>query len=313
MEARSGRYVEVTVLGSGGGAPTRERWLPAFFVADWMGHGILLDAGEGAQLRLAELGFSVNDIDVVAITHSHGDHVNGLPGILQSMYMNSRRRPLTILADRHTAEFVRDTLAVDRRDLGFEVRVVEVSGVGEYVASVKGGDSLVLKWFPVCHSVEAYGFALEWRLRARLDVGKLERMGLKPGPWVSELLARGEAEAGGRRVRVEDVSTGPRLLRIVYTGDTAPCPSVVENARGARLLIHDSTFDSSLREEAEERRHSTALDAARVAREAGVEYLLLTHVSPRYRGHATVLEREARRVFGNARLAWDRMRLRFTV
>ncbi len=301
------------VLGSGGGAPSRERWLPAFFISDWMGHGILLDAGEGAQLRLAELGFSVNDVDVIALTHSHGDHVNGLPGLLQSMYMNSRRKPLTILADALTAKFIREALEVEYRDLGFKIDLIEVSGEGEHTVSSKGGDSLVLKWFPVCHTIEAYGFAVEWRLRARLDLKKLRNLGLEPGPWISELLTRGEAHYRGVKVKLEDVSSGPGLMRIVYTGDTRPCRTVIDSARGARLLIHDSTFDSSLADEAAERGHSTSLDAARIASEAGVDVLVLTHISPRYRDYPKVLVEDAKRVFQKSILAWDKMRLRLTV
>lgn len=313
MNARRGRYVEFFVLGSGGGAPSRERWLPAFFATDWMGNGVLLDAGEGAQLRLAELGFSVNDVDVIAVTHSHGDHVNGLPGLLQSMYMNSRRRPLTILADPNTAEFAREALEVGRRDLGFDVNLIVIKGHGEYPVSGRGGDYLVVKWFPVCHTIEAYGFTLEWRLRARVDVGRLKSLGLEPGPWLSNLISRGETVYRGVKVSIEDVASGPGVMKIVYTGDTRPCRSVAEASRGARLLVHDSTFDSSLSAEAAERGHSTSLDAARIAAEARVDALLLTHISPRYRGYPRRLVEEARRVFEPSILAWDKMRLRFTV
>ena len=164
-----GRLVRLTVLGSGGGAPTPERWLPAFYVEDWMGVGVLLDAGEGAQLRLAQAGRSVNDIDFILVTHAHGDHVNGLPGLLQSMYMNDRSRPLRIYAPRAVAEFVEDTLEVGGYRLGFEVEVVRVAGRGSARLASRGGDELVLHWFPVCHTVEAYGFKLEWRLRPRLS------------------------------------------------------------------------------------------------------------------------------------------------
>jgi ribonuclease Z len=277
-----------------------------------MGHGILLDAGEGAQLRLVETGFSVNDVDVIALTHSHGDHINGLPGLLQSMYMNSRRKPLTIFADRLTAEFIREALEVGYRDLGFEINLIEISGEGEYVVSRKGGDLLVVKWFPVCHTIEAYGFTVEWRLRARVDLEKLRSMGLEPGPWISELLARGEVDYRGVRVKLDDISSGSGSTRIVYTGDTRPCRTVVNSARGARLLIHDSTFDSSLADEAAERGHSTSLDSASVAYEAGVDTLVLAHISPRYRDYPRIIVDEARRVFPRSIMAWDKMRLRLT-
>ena len=118
---------------------------------------------------------------------------------------------------------------------------------------------------------------------------------------------------GGRRVSLEEVAGPPASTSIVYTGDTSPCETVVEEARGARLLIHDATFDSTLAGEAYERGHSTAADAARVASRAGVHMLLLTHVSARYREGAGLLEREARRIHPRSLLAWDLARLAFRV
>ena len=300
------------MLGSGGGAPTPERWLPAFMVEDWMGTGVLLDAGEGAQLRLAQAGLSVNDIDFIAVTHAHGDHINGLAGLLQSMYMNDRSRPLTIYAPREAAEFVEDTLEAGGYRLGFEVRIRRIAGRGSELLASRGGDSLIISWFPVCHTVEAYGFRLEWRLRPRIDPEALRRAGVR-GPLVSDLLRRGRVTVAGRTVRLEDVAGEPASAALVYTGDTRPCESVVEAARGARVLIHDSTFDSSLEEEAHERGHSTSLDAAQAASRAGVELLVLTHISARYREGAAPLLREARRVHARSLLAWDLARLAFRV
>ncbi len=277
-----------------------------------MGTGVLLDAGEGAQLRLAQAGHSVNDIDFIAVTHAHGDHVNGLAGLLQSMYINDRSRPLTIFAPRDAADYVEETLEVGGYRLGFEVRVRKITGWGSETLASRGGDSLILSWFPVCHTVEAYGFRLEWRLRPRLDPAALERAGVK-GPMVAELLSRGRVTVGGRTVVLDDVAGAPASMSLVYTGDTGPCRSVVEAARGARVLIHDSTFDSSLEDEAHERGHSTSRDAARAAAQAGVELLILAHVSARYRGGALGLLREAREIHPRSLLAWDMARLIFRV
>ncbi len=307
-----GRRIDVVILGSSGGVPTESRMLPAVAVRDWMGHVVLLDAGEGVQLRLRQAGISLADIDVVALTHSHGDHVNGLPGLLQSMHMAGRSRPLIIVADRHTARFAREALEVEGDLLRFNVNLVEASGSGHIEFGGSGGDRLILEWFPVCHTVEAYGFRLSWRLRPRLDPERLAKLGLR-GPLVSELLRRGELRLPHGRVRLEDVGRPGGSWSLVYTGDTAPCRSVVEASRGAGLLVHDSSFDSSLAREAWERGHSTSLDAARAAAEAGVGVLVLTHISARYRGlEARRLEVEARRVFPRSVLAWDLMRLTFS-
>ncbi|MCX8195889.1 MAG: MBL fold metallo-hydrolase [Acidilobaceae archaeon] len=299
-----GYRVELLALGTGATLPTPERFLPSFFLRDSRGTGVLLDAGEGVQVRMAQAELSPTSVDVIAITHEHGDHVNGLPGLLQSMQVNRREQRLVIVAPGSVAE------ALEGAELGFTLHVVRASGRGEIEVWEHGGDRLTLRWFPVCHTVEAYGFSLQWSFRPRVDLGKLSSLGLKPGAWVKRLLEEGRASVEGVEVRLEDVAErGGGSIKVVYTGDTAPCSSVVEEARGARVLIHDSTFSSELSEEARERGHSTSEQAAEVAREAGVDLLLLTHVSLRYRGlEVRRLLQEARRVYNKSILARDLMK-----
>lgn len=301
-----GVRVTATIVGSGGSVPTRERRAPAIAVRDWTGYHILLDAGEGVQTALHLAGMSPSSLDLVAVTHSHGDHVNGLPGLLQSMYVNDRERPLKLVAPPGVIEFVYDVLEATETRLGFRVEAVEARGHGSYTAWTRGGDRLEVKWVPSCHTRESVSFILEWRLRPRLDTSRLKRMGLEPGPWVRRLLEEGEARVGDRVVRLVDVALEQEPVRVVYTGDTSPCPTVLKASRGADVLFHDSTYSSSRRLEAHERGHSTSLDAALLARRAGVRLLVLVHVSARYSGwEALELLREARRIHGSTLLAWD--------
>ncbi|MEB3774150.1 MAG: MBL fold metallo-hydrolase, partial [Desulfurococcales archaeon] len=139
-----------------------------------------------------------------------------------------------------------------------------------------------------------------WRLRPRIRREVLEASGLRHGPWIRDSLA-GELEGATRRVEP---------IRIAYTGDTAPCRSVLEAVRGVDVLIHDSTYGGDRRVEAVERGHSSSVDAALIAREAGVRVLVLHHISARYQGvEAVRLVREARRIHGGAILSWDGMRI----
>ncbi|MCE4602928.1 MAG: MBL fold metallo-hydrolase [Desulfurococcales archaeon] len=301
-----GVWVRVTVLGSGGSVPTRERMAPAIAVTDWMGYNILLDAGEGVQVSMQTVGMSPSSLDLVAVTHSHGDHVNGLPGLLQSMYVNDRERPLTLVAPRQVLDFVFEVLEATETRIGFRIDAVEASGWGSYTVWSRGGDELRLRWLPSCHTKESVAFLLEWRLRPRLDTGRLEDLGLQPGAWVKDLIERGEAVTEGRRIRLEDVSSRIEPIRVLYTGDTGPCTSILRAAMGVDLLIHDSTYTSARRREALERGHSTSLDAAIIARRAGVRMLLLAHVSARYSGWGALeMLREARRIHEATILAWD--------
>ncbi|MEB3844191.1 MAG: MBL fold metallo-hydrolase [Desulfurococcales archaeon] len=293
-----GRSVDVVFLGTSGAVPSRERFLSGILVRDWHGNTILLDAGEGVQLRLRQAGYSPTDIDWVLVTHSHGDHVNGLAGLIQSMHVLGRREPLHIIGPETVTRFVLETLEVDKRRLGFQVYTTPISwGTirGATVLYEHGGDKLLAGWYKTCHTPDSYGFLLEWALRVRLDKDKLSA------------LPRDRAR---RAVEALLMTRPATRLRISYTGDTLPCENVVESSMGADLLIHDSSF-SVEEEDAHEKGHSTALDAASAASLAGVGLLVLTHISTRYSGYeARRLLLEARRVFPRSILAYDLMRLR---
>lgn len=309
------RNVEIIFLGTAAGTPTTSRWLPGILVKDWNGYTILLDSGEGVQYQMQRYGYSINKIDVVAITHPHGDHINGLPGLIQSMYMLDRRKPLTIYGSPETIEFVRDTLEVERLDLGFQVRLEPVENSGSRILYSRGGDELLIEWTPSCHSIEAYSFKLTWRLRPRIDPKKLAALGIEDPRLISMLTKKGEIEIESKRVTLADVALEPsREASLVYTGDTSPCSSIMTLASGARILIHDSSFDSNHKLDALERGHSTAADAAEIAHKAGVHLLVLTHVSGRYRGgEARILLNEARAIHSKTLLAWDGMKLIMTI
>ncbi|MCE4624282.1 MAG: ribonuclease Z [Desulfurococcales archaeon] len=288
-----GRVIRVTFLGTGGAVPSVERYASSILVTDWNGAKIMLDAGEGAQLRLQQAGYSTPQIDLIAITHAHGDHVNGLAGLLQSMAVNKRKRALNLVAPRSVIEFTLETLEATEARLGFpvETTVIEEAEAPMRIYS-KGGDTLEIGWFKTCHTLDSYGFTLKWSLRPRIRVDTSHQPPRHVWGRIGELLG------------------GPTGVTIAYTGDTAPCKTVLEAVRGVDVLVHDSTFDPSMGEEAIEKLHSTSLHAALIAREAGARVLVLTHISARYRGYeARVLLEEARKVFPNTVLAYDLMRL----
>lgn len=302
--------VEIVMLGTSAAIPTDERMGPSILVKDGWGNHILLDAGEGSQIRLSQIGVSPNSIDVIAITHEHGDHINGLPGLLQSMEIGGRKKPLLIIAPESLVEIFSSIEPSETYD--FEVRFLKIDDKGETILREhSSGDRLIIKWFPVCHTIEAYGYRLEWIFRPRIDVEKVRALGLKPGPWIRELLEMDSVLVGGREISIDSLTRGsPNPISIVYTGDTAPCSTVIEAAKLTRVLIHESTFSSELREEAIQNGHSTARDAAEAARESGAEMLVMTHISNRYRGQeARRLLLEALQVFDRSVLARDLMRI----
>jgi len=303
-------WARIRVLGSGGVLPTPERGTPAFLVYDWRGATILLDAGEGAQLRLWASERSVHDIDVIALTHEHGDHVNGLAGLLQSMAVGDRTRPLTIVGNKATIDFVLETLEATDTRLGFPVNTVVARGAGSITLYDQGGDRLTLQWLPSCHIPGSLAYRLVWSLRGRIDLKALHHRGLAPGPWIQELIAKGHATINGRVVTRDEVLRGGRTHTILYTGDTRPCQPIIEAARGARVLIHEATYTADMSSEAMARGHSASIHAGAAAREASVELLLLFHYSPRYSGAGVrrIIE-EASQLFPNTLGAYDGLRL----
>jgi len=252
--------LKLVFLGTGGAVPKAERTLPAIYLEDWLGHRILLDAGEGAQYRLLHIDVSPASLTLVAITHSHEDHVLGLPGlVLTSRFLGGRLR---VLAPRTMHE------ALGR--LGVEV--------GD---SYDGG-RLKIRCVEVCHTVDACGWLLEWDVGYKLDLSKVADL----PRWALTSLIRGEAvEVGGRVIKPEEVAdpSHRRFRRLLYTGDTGPCPDMWRSVEWVDALIHEATFaDDVDPRKAHEEGHSTVADAVEAARALKASVLVLTHISARY-------------------------------
>jgi ribonuclease Z len=286
--------LDVVFLGTSGSAPTAQR-APSATLLRRGGERLLVDCGEGTQRQLLRSDVGLVELEEVFLTHLHADHFLGLPGMLKTFALRGREEPLTVYGPGGTRELVGSLRRVFGR-LTFALEVAELRP-GDVLDRGDG----VLSVFAVDHGVSAVGYALvEHGRPGRFDVDASDRLGVADGP-LRGALQRGEAVTlpGGEVVRPEQVLGPPRPGRkVVLAGDTAPTATVVEAAGGADVLVHEATFLADERERARETRHSTAGEAALVAREAGVRFLALTHLSGRY-GPAEV-EAEARAVFPSA-------------
>jgi len=285
--------LRVTFLGTGGAVPTTERNTSAVAV-NREGDQFLFDAGEGTQRQMMRFGtgFAVSD---VFLTHLHGDHVLGLPGLLQTWGFNDRTEPLTVHVPQGTKREVHDLLHAADTDPDFRVTVNEVSPG----AVARDGEGYEVRAVATAHRTTAVGYALvEDERKGRFDRDRAEDLGVPVGPKFSKL-HDGEAVEldDGSVVTPEEVVGPPRPgRRLVYTGDTRPADSVVAAAEGADLLIHDATFADDHLDRARDTGHATAREAAEVAADAGAVRLALTHLSSRYAGDASRLRREAESV-----------------
>ncbi len=282
----------VYILGSSAAVATKQRSLPCIAVV-YRGSVYLFDPGEGCQRGLQEAGLSPLRIKLIAVTHLHGDHLFGLPGLIQTMSLNNRDKSLIIAGPRGLCEFIDAAEKATLHYSRFDIKCVRVHDGFKLEFS----PGIIIKAFSVKHTIEAYGYTFQEPQRpGKIDVAKALALGIKPGPLLAKLRRGEKVVVGGRLVRPDDVVSPPMPgARIVYTGDTAPTERVIEEAKKATVLIHDATFTEDMREEAHSQGHSTALDAAHAARKAEASLLVLTHISARYNsvaGHVA----EARRI-----------------
>jgi ribonuclease Z len=278
--------LDVVFLGTSGSMPTAKRALSATLVRRG-GDRLLFDCAEGTQRQLLRSDVGLVDLEEIFLTHFHADHYLGLPGMLKTFALRSREVPLTIYGPRGLEELFSTLRRIFGR-LTYEVALVELEPGAQLER-----DGYSLDCFAVDHGVSAIGYRLvEDGRPGRFDVEEANRLGVPDGR-ERGLLQRGEDVPlpDGRVVTPADVLGEARAGRtVVLAGDTAPAASVVEAAAGADLLVHEATFLADERERARETSHSTAGEAALVAREAGVKLLALTHVSTRYFGHQVVEE-----------------------
>ena len=282
------------LLGTSASRPTVERNVSSIAVVR-EGETMLFDCGEGTQRQMMRFGVSFAMRDIF-FTHFHADHLIGIIGLLRTMALQGRTEPLRLWGPRGATRTVKraEEFGMDR--LSFPLEVTEL----EPDQRVNRGDHEIVL-FPADHrGARAVGYALvEHDRKGRFNPELARELGIPEGPLWGEIHRGRSVTLDDGRMIEPGVLVGPARpgRRVVITGDTRPSPATVEAARGADLLVHEATFGDEEAERAVETGHSTAREAAQVAREAGVGTLLLTHFSARYSRDAGDLGREAREVF----------------
>ena len=283
--------LEIVFLGTSASVPTAGR-APSALLVRRGGDRLLFDCAEGTQRQLMRSSLGLPDLDQVFLTHFHADHTLGLPGMLKTFALRQRELPVTVYGPPGLRDFFGSLQRVFGR-LSYPVTLEEVRA-GEAIEQ----DGYRILVFPVNHGVSAVGYALVEDVRpGRFDVEAADALGVPHGP-ERGALQRGEpVTLPDGRVLTPDAVVGEARpgRRIVLSGDTAPAETVQLLAEGADVLVHEATFTEEERERAADTLHSTARQAAEIARAAGVRLLALTHVSPRHFGHELV--EEAREVF----------------
>lgn len=257
----------------------------------------LFDCAEGAQRQLMKYKMSYSKVQSILISHLHADHFLGVPGLLQTMGFQGRTEELEIVAPVGGKDLFGSLLSHKSLQPSFPVKITEIARKH----AVYSDDLIKITAFPVEHAGKAFGFVAEEQPYRKFHEDVARSKGIK-GRLFSEILEKGEVTVGGKKINVEEVTFLRTGKKIVYTGDTIACKSTERESRDADLLIHDSTFSEEEVELADEKRHATALQAAKLALRAGVKQLALTHVSNRYDDPEKLLK-EAKTVFPNTLLA----------
>jgi ribonuclease Z len=300
--------VELLFLGTGAGVPAKLRNVTsiALKLLEERGAVWLFDCGEATQHQILHTSLKPRRIEKIFITHLHGDHIYGLPGLLGSRSFQGGDSELTVYGPKGIKQFIEVSLSISQTHLKYPLRIVEIE---EGVIFEDEGFRVEAK--ELQHALPTFGFRVEEKdKRGELQVDRLKEKGVKPGPVYKKLKA-------GEEIVLEDGSIlngndyiGPSIPGRVVTilGDTRICANASELARSADVLVHEATFNQDQKEMAYEYFHSTTKQAAETAADAGVTILFLTHISSRFSKEAwPELQQEAREVFPDSYIANDFM------
>ena len=267
--------LDVCLLGTGGMMPLPNRYLTAM-MARYNGSSILIDCGEGTQVAIRKKGWSVNPIEVICITHFHGDHISGLPGLLLSMGNAERTEPVTMVGPRGLERVV-NALRVIAPELPFELRFIELE---ENFHSLELC-GCTIEAFRVQHNVPCYGYNIQVKRAGRFMPEKAQENQVPQRCW-SRLQKGEEVEMDGKIYTPDMVLGAPRKgIKLTYCTDSRPIPRIAECAEGADLFSCEGMYGGHENDgKAREKKHMTFFEAAKLARQAEVAELWLTHYSP---------------------------------
>lgn len=270
---------------------------------------MLLDAGEGVQNNIRKYKVPMQKIDNVCISHMHGDHVLGLPGLLGSMNLFGRERPLSLAGPAALESFVRQALEHTKTYVRFPLEFISCDPTNPTIL-VEWGDN-TLTSVPVKHRIEAFGFKLQNRPTQRnLKKEEIVRNKLQRSEILRLKSGLDVVRPSGEKLCSSDLCYAlPESSTYVFSGDTAPCVALRESSKNADVLYHEATFLHNLQSTARSTGHTTAKQAADIAAATNVRMLILGHLSSRYRDESIVLT-EAKETFFESHLANEGMRIR---
>lgn len=294
--------LDVCLLGTAGMMPLPNRWLTSLLTR-YNGSNILIDCGEGTQIALKESGWSPNPIDVILFTHFHADHISGLPGMLLSMANADRVEPVLLVGPRGLEKVVRSLLVI-AGGLPFELNFRELKEKNETIVI----NGYTINAFKVNHNVPCYGYSISISRLGKFDATKAKELNIPVNLW--NRLQHGETVEFEGNIYQPDMVMGPERkgLKVTYSTDSRPCEAIVNAAKESDLFICEGMYgEKDKLQSAKDKKHMTFYEAAKLAKEAKVEELWLTHFSPSLMNPKQYMN-EVRDIFKNSHLGKDNMK-----
>lgn len=299
--------MKLTFLGTSAGSPTAERNVSSIMLdlRQERGRLWLFDCGEATQMQMQKAKFSLAKLEMIFLTHLHGDHLFGLPGVLTTRSLMQNQSPLTLVGPKGIKQFIQTVIDISYSWLTYPLNIIELEQDGLVFEDNKFRVEAKL----LAHRVPCFGYRIiEKDLPASLDIDKLKKDNIHIGSFYRDLKeGRTVTLEDGRIIHGKDyLETIRKGKKIAILGDTIPCQASIDLAQDVDLLIHEATQEQALEEKALERGHSTTVHAATIAKQAHARRLIITHISPRYSlNDKTKLVSEARNIFAPTEIATD--------
>lgn len=293
--------IHVTFLGTSGSSPTKERRMPSLSL-EYGGELFLFDCGEGTQMQMLKYGINAYRLNAIFLSHAHGDHIIGLAGLIRTLALNKRYRELKIFTPKGYESTIKRLIAFDKAIIKYDIRII-----GVRAGRVFKGKGFSVYAFKLNHTIPTYGYVFKEDDKRRFIKERCTTLGIK-GKMFSEIQKRGYIKIGNRRIGIRSITRLQRGKKVVYAADTRPASSTISVSKHADMLIHESSYAKMHSMLASARKHSTAEEAAIIAKKAHAKLLVLIHFSARYKT-TTQLAKDAQKVFRRTIAARDGLRL----
>ncbi|MEK6935129.1 MAG: ribonuclease Z [Nanoarchaeota archaeon] len=289
--------MKITFLGTSAMVPTKERNHPSILI-NYNRENILLDCGENTQRQLRLINFSPNKITRLLVSHWHGDHILGIPGLIQTLGANNYEKTLEIYGPKHSKLFIRKIMNSFLLKDKIKFKVHEVTG------KFYENEDFYLEAYYLKHSAPTLAFSLIEKPRRKMNLKYLKKFNLTKHPLLGELQKGKNITYKSKKIKAKDATILIPGKKITYLSDTVFNPNCIKIAKNADLLISESTFANDYKNKAKEYQHLTAEQAALIAKKANAKQLILTHFSQRYK-NVKQLEKEAKKIFKFTQSAKD--------